>query len=43
MAASERCRKAEETIDRETKQVKTLKKQVDDKFKEVANCVLLIY
>ena len=35
MASFERCKKAEDTIDKETKQVKQLKQLVDEKFEEV--------
>ena len=35
MASSDRCKKAEETIERETEQVKKYKQLVDEKFQEV--------
>ena len=37
MASYDRCKKAEETIDRETECVKKFKKLVDEKFQEVCS------
>ena len=37
MAANERCKSAEQTIQRETRNMEQLSKAVDEKFKEVSH------